>query len=499
MSESIDTTIRRGVLQIEPSRESLHDWLVLVLDHWMPKYKICDGHSSPFEYFEAKYYKDYLKTIAKACRSGGKTENGVGLYCWLNARFKSNWKAKIMAGSLDQAKKGHEATQRFNSEVIEIGGGSVLDGEPIISRTKYKNGSEYAILAASHKQSRSSHQPELLLDEIDEIDNTILNESMQQPQSMNGHPACWHFTSTEHRVGGVMADWVDNAELRGYKLFTWCILEVMEGCYDYSCSRCKIAPWCEGKMKPVMAMAEKEQGVTRATMGFNSVSDVINKIENAETSENTSAGRLITPIDIEADLFCKRPSRTGLVYKEFDRNIHVVNDMVIDENWAKYRSLDFGITNPWVCLYIAEDPAGRLYIYDEIYVKGKTTPEMIPQLTDGVRYEYNVADPFGQGASDRAMLYNAGIDTLAPRKGDIAGGILFVKQALQKRMDGLPGILINGSKCGNTIYEIEKGYRYPENVLSETPIKENDHALDCLRNMLLVKKNGGVRQSLGRF
>ena len=489
--------IRAEMLKKEPSRELLYDWLGIVLDHWIPKYSICEGHTAPLECFTDKYYKDYNKTIVKACRSGGKTED-TGLYCWLNSRFKSNWKAKIIGGSLDQSRKAYEATQRFNAVVNDLGGGQVIAGEPLISRTRYLNGSEYSILAASPKQARSSHQPELLLDEIDEMENTILNGAMSQPQTMNGHTACWHFTSTEHKIGGLMSEWVDNADRRGFKLYTWCILEVMEGCYDYHCSTCKIDRWCQGRMKPIMRLAEQEQGVAKARLGYNTIEDVLNKIENAETQEDTSAGKIIKPIDIEADLFCKRPSRTGLVYKEFDRNTHVVSSIDISSGWRLYRSFDFGITNPWVCLYIAENDQGQLYIYDEVYVRGKTTPEMVGRLTDGKRYEYNVADPFGQGASDRAMLYQAGIETLAPRKGDIAGGILFVKQALAVRVNGQPGLLID-AKCTNTIYEIEQGYRYPDNVISEIPVKENDHAMDSLRNYLLCKKNGGVRQSLGRF
>ena len=163
--------------------------------------------------------------------------------------------------------------------------------------------------------------------------------------------------------------------------------------------------------------------------------------------------------------------------------------MVIDENWIKYRTFDFGLVNPWVCLYIAEDSLGRLYIYDEIYLRGVTTPEMIGKLTDSKHYEYNVADP--AGASDREMLLQAGIPTLAPKSPSVTGGILFVKNALADKLDGKPGLLIS-SKCVNTIFEFEKGYHYPDNVITDVPIKENDHA--CFIAGTLISTNSGLKR-----
>lgn len=486
---------RRCLLNTAPDEDDLHKWIFNVLGIYLPKYQICEGHASPYQYFHDRYFFKELKTIAWACRSGGKSFM-TGLQCWLKARFMPRWEANILAGSYEQAKKSYAATLRFWNLVIDIKGEDVLAKEPLLSYTEFKNGSKYTILTASTKQARGPHQPELFLDEIDEMDANVLNDAMQQPQTMNGYPASWHLVSTLHNSSGLMSDWVDNAYIRGYKLYTWCILEVMEACNDYNCNTCYLDKWCQRRMLPVMRQAEIEQGKSKATLGYNTVEDVVNKCKNAEMPELTGAGIVLKPLDIEADLFCKRPSRSGLVYKEFDRNKHIVNDIVIDENWTKYRTFDFGFQNPWVCLYIAEDGLGRLYIYKEIYKTNVTTPMMIGELTDSKQYAYNVADP--AGASDREMLLQAGIPTLAPKSPSVTGGILFVRNALADKLDGKPGLIISGN-CPNTIFEFEKGYRYPDNVITDVPIKDNDHACDSLRNYLLVKKQGGIRQSKGQY
>ncbi len=486
-----------------PTRDDLHDWIYYILGVWIPRYQVCDGHVSPYGYVYDRYFLDVLKTIAWGARGSGKSYM-TGLNCWLSARFYPRWAANILGGSYNQSEKSYKATMDFWGATQDIGGYDVLEKEPLVSKTVFKNGSYYEISTASTKSAHGPHQPVLCLDEIDEMEVDVLNGAMSQPQTLYGYPASWHFTSTMHRVGGLMGEWVDNAQPRGYKLYTWCILETMTPCYDYHCSTCPIDKWCEGKLKNIIAIAEEEQIRDNVIdkgdpckLGFNTVEDVISKIQNAEQLEGIGADAQIKPLDIEADLFCKRPSRSGLVYKEFDRNKHVINDIEIGENWKRYRSFDFGATNPWVCLYIAEDEQGHYFIYDEIYVRERVTLHMIPRLIDGIRYEYNVADPAGKG--DRILLQENGIITLAPKNPDVLGGILFVKQLLQVKADGKPGLQIVGSKCPNTIFELEKGYRYPDDKMTDVPIKENDHSCDSLRNFILVRRQGGVRQTVGVY
>ena len=57
----------------------------------------------------------------------------------------------------------------------------------------------------------------------------------------------------------------------------------------------------------------------------------------------------------------------GVVYEEYNPAVHVINQTKIPPDWRRYRAIDFGYTNPFVCQWWAEDGDGRLYLYREIY------------------------------------------------------------------------------------------------------------------------------------
>lgn len=86
----------------------------------------------------------------------------------------------------------------------------------------------------------------------------------------------------------------------------------------------------------------------------------------------------------------------GQYFGEFSRSMHVVEPFTIPDSWRKYRAMDEGYNDPFVCLWIALDPYGTAYIYRE-FVKNKLlSSEQVAMvnLNSPVteRYEYSVAD-----------------------------------------------------------------------------------------------------------
>jgi len=63
---------------------------------------------------------------------------------------------------------------------------------------------------------------------------------------------------------------------------------------------------------------------------------------------------------------------TGLVFKDFQREIHTLEPFTIDESWQRFRCIDFGSTNPTACLWIAVDPDENWFIFDEYYETRQT-------------------------------------------------------------------------------------------------------------------------------
>jgi len=180
----------------------------------------------------------------------------------------------------------------------------------------------------------------------------------------------------------------------------------------------------------------------------------------------------------------------GLVYLEFSRNIHIYKDTPLPASWSRVRAIDFGYTNPFVCLFGAIDHDGRLYIYDEHY-RAKTLLKehaMAIDSRNGGGYLWTVADHDAQGVAELAQL---GIPTINARK-DVLEGLQRVKARLAVKGDGYPRLFIS-ERCVNTIKEISM-YRWQDSKIGrndkEEPVKEADHAMDCLRYMVMALDHG---------
>jgi len=189
----------------------------------------------------------------------------------------------------------------------------------------------------------------------------------------------------------------------------------------------------------------------------------------------------------------------GAVYEEFDRAVHIINSFPIPDDWVRFRAIDFGYTNPFVCQWWAMDPDGRLYLYREIY-KTRTLVEdharQINQLSQNERIHATIAD---HDAEDRATLERYGIPTIAAMKA-VSLGIQAVQTRLRKAGDGKPRIfimagalveadpsLIADKKPTCTEQELESYIWTPSKdgkPNKEAPLKENDHGMDPMRYLV---------------
>lgn len=197
-------------------------------------------------------------------------------------------------------------------------------------------------------------------------------------------------------------------------------------------------------------------------------------------------------------------THTGQVYKEFDPEVHIIPANEINlRGCTFYRSLDFGYENPFVCLYIAVTPDDTIIVFDEWYQQHRSNEWLAHEVSrqeDAYRmqkivFEYTVADPFGMGASARATFWENGIPTIY-RARPIEEGVEAVRSLLQNKA-GEVGLYVS-SKCVNVINEFNL-YAYPESGSNETPIKEFNHALDALKNFIVVWKSSGILQYTGTY
>jgi len=174
----------------------------------------------------------------------------------------------------------------------------------------------------------------------------------------------------------------------------------------------------------------------------------------------------------------------GLVYENWNPNVHIVEPFDIPHDWKRVRGIDWGYTNPFVCLWGAIDNDGRLYVYDEYYVSQVLIKYHAVRInqTEG-KYSWTAAD---HDAQDNAELREYGIKTI-PAKKDVLVGIQKVAERLVVQEDNRPRLYISRN-CENTIREFGM-YKWQEKKegkpMKEEPEKLNDHCMDALRYMVM--------------
>ncbi len=171
----------------------------------------------------------------------------------------------------------------------------------------------------------------------------------------------------------------------------------------------------------------------------------------------------------------------GLVYKEFDRTIHLTDEEPVSviETIA---GVDFGFTNPCSVLTIKRNYDNTFYVTDEYYKTGKTDAS-IAEYVSSMMFNKVYADPENAGGIQELINRKVNVCEVIKGKGSVAQGINKVRELFKS------GKLKINKRCVNLIWELET-YSYPEkrdlHNPDENPIKENDHAVDSLRYPLMM-------------
>lgn len=186
----------------------------------------------------------------------------------------------------------------------------------------------------------------------------------------------------------------------------------------------------------------------------------------------------------------------GAVYEGWNEAIHVIDPFEVPKAWRRIRMIDFGYTNPFVCLWGAVDGDGRLYIYKQLYMTQRTVKQHAQQILQNSTEGFIEATVADHDAEDRATLRENGIQTLAANKA-ISVGIQKVSERLLVAGDGKPRIYVmRGSlierdeNLADASQPVDLASEMPGYVWAkaadgkpnkEQPVDLNNHALDALR------------------
>ncbi|SIO37861.1 Phage terminase large subunit [Singulisphaera sp. GP187] len=195
------------------------------------------------------------------------------------------------------------------------------------------------------------------------------------------------------------------------------------------------------------------------------------------------------------------------VYGDFTpKGVHGIDSFPVPEDWTSYAIVDPGRQ---VCavLFFAIPPrnsqfAGQKIVYDMLYIQkcnAKIFAKEFVKRVNGRPIEIGIIDhrggritDIGSGESaenqytkalkEEGFKFERGGTSFQWASDDVKGGIQAVQNALHI-IDGKSELLVFRDKCHKLLWEMER-YSYkklPSGVVTDEPIKLNDHACDCLR------------------
>lgn len=183
----------------------------------------------------------------------------------------------------------------------------------------------------------------------------------------------------------------------------------------------------------------------------------------------------------------------GAIYPEFNIDTHVVDPFLIPAHWQRYRSIDLGELNPTACAWVAVDPDGKWYVYDEYYESNRPTEdhaEVMLLKTGKDRIRGSVLDENGLGKQLLLDYNKYGLHAVGQRHHSVTDGIARVREKIVlNKYTGKPSLFVFRG-CDTIISEFEN-YRWDDRGSSdvdpkESPLKKDDHLMDCLRNLAMT-------------
>jgi phage terminase large subunit len=215
----------------------------------------------------------------------------------------------------------------------------------------------------------------------------------------------------------------------------------------------------------------------------------------------------------------------GLVYDCYDPAVHVIDPFQIPEDWPRYRGIDFGYAEAFVCLWAARQPheptehfpypKDSIFVYREIYRRhelvenhARAIRARSQTVREGEKFAERIACTFADhDAEGRATLNAYGVGTIRATK-DVAPGIqavyrrlsmrpptLYFFRDLQKGLDRDPSLVSAGLSTG--VLEEFGSYSWEPagegRSAKEAPRKKGDHAMDALRYLVMGIERGQER------
>jgi len=211
----------------------------------------------------------------------------------------------------------------------------------------------------------------------------------------------------------------------------------------------------------------------------------------------------LTEEEKEARLHGKFRHLSGLVFKEFDPELHIMSNTKIQKHWSVYFAIDPHPRTPTACLWVAVDESDQMYVIDELWLPEMTVREIASAVnSQEVNHPSKVKfiDPamdkdneLAGGFNVRKELMKYGV-ACTRANNDFDYGISKIREALRPRYlallnSSIPRLRVSRD-CKHLIYEFqhyiwdEYTMRPEDHTEKQKVKKKDDHFVDCLRYIL---------------
>lgn len=206
----------------------------------------------------------------------------------------------------------------------------------------------------------------------------------------------------------------------------------------------------------------------------------------------------LTADEREARLHGRFKHLSGLVFKELKPDIHFIEPFDIPKDWTRYCAMDYHSRMPCAALWLAVDPKGTCYVYDELWVD-KTVKEICEIIKakeekDVIRARFidsiSATPDRITGTSPQREFARHGLHFRSSMKNWILG-LNACREYLRLGADGAPGIYFMRGRVDNCIHSMSR-YQWSEysddrEGEKESPKKKYAHFPDALRYILVMR------------
>lgn len=406
-------------------------------------------------------------------------------------------------------------TSKARFKVIVAGrrwGKSVLSRMWILKKAVEDPGT-YWIVAPTYSQGKEIHWKQGFINEIPKRLILSKNEADLEVVLVNGSRIAIRSAENPDRLRGVKLKGLVVDEIASIRNWKWLWEEVLRATLtDYKSPVIFIStPAGYNHFFDLYQMGVK--GSDTYNSDFESFKFSSYDNPNIPKDEIDKAKEQLTEDTFLQEYMAEFKTFTGLVYKEFQREIHVVKPFPIPRHWRSYRGMDFGSNNPTVCLFAAFDDDDNLWIYDEHYEQAETIDFHAGQINAKTNRPIasTYGDPTGpqwirEFAKRGIHITKANKETGSTKQSWILYGINMIKERLkvipghfvanipENNQYGMPKLFVFNN-CKNLISEFES-YRWREKLPNapqdlnepDMPEKANDHSMDCLRYIICSYK-----------